>query len=456
MNNETVKKAVALTMSTAMVTTMATGCIFSKSNRLVRYLNSNNYEKAISFYNEWEITEKEHNELVKALGEELDSIVTKYAAEKIDFEEATGIISTINTFGIYELTEPLAVTSATIYELKTSKEMYAQGMEAYENKDYPTTLRCLAGVIEKDKNYESARETFDKAEKEYIEEALKDAKKNAEEENYETAIFTLKECLKYVNDTQEVSTVLEEITEEYEEYKFELAKKELFDEVEKYKDRGDFEEAITYVNSFIDAYGSDDEVDNLQKSCKKDYVDMITNKVEVLRSEKKYLLAIEMLTNAMEIVQSDEFDDLMTVLEKEKPVYLCDLKYQTSNRYEQITEGETPIDTIGNTYEFGNTFEISSECGSWSNDNGYVDYYLGYKYSRLHGVIAVSDSSNNTSCTLTIEGDGKELYSMNINRLTTPTVINIDVSNVNYIKIKTGDAGSGTIYAILSDFYFDL
>lgn len=117
------------------------------------------------------------------------------------------------------------------------------------------------------------------------------------------------------------------------------------------------------------------------------------------------------------------------------------------------------MDTIGNTYSVadGNLFEMSTYKGSWSDpDCGFVDMYLGYKYTAINGVIAVDDASSATSCTISIEGDGVVLYTLTLDRLTTPTSVQVDISNVNVLSIKMSglEQSDATLYAILSNFTF--
>lgn len=74
----------------------------------------------------------------------------------------------------------------------------------------------------------------------------------------------------------------------------------------------------------------------------------------------------------------------------------------------------------------------------------------------LTGTVSVDDiSDQNHECTLKIEGDGVTLFSLVLNRKTIPTKVDIDVSNVNYLKFTLTDSSEGGhIYAILSDFRF--
>ena len=199
-----------------------------------------------------------------------------------------------------------------------------------------------------------------------------------------------------------------------------------------------------------------DEFSALYEKIKSDYVLIIKEKVEDLINNEDYLQAINILNNAQEIVDSEEFAELKTRIEQEKPVYLSDLKYQTSNQFELIEEGEVITDTIGNTYTpNGNLYEMTNSNDGWNENNGSVEYYLGYSYSKMYFKVAVDDISSNISSVMTIYGDDVALYTLNLDRKTVPTEVVIDVSNVNYLSINLAGASDGNITAIIFDGYLE-
>ena len=217
----------------------------------------------------------------------------------------------------------------------------------------------------------------------------------------------------------------------------------------------DIATALTTISEFKNEYGVENnkELDEYVDSISQDYIDMILSRVAKLREEENYILALNILSNASKIIECDEFKTQIDEINAIKPTYLYDLKYSTSNRFEIKDTGEALEDTIGNKYDVGNLFEISSRNGGWGeNDNGSVDYNLGYRFTSLSGRIAVDDISSNVTATLKITGDDVLLYSIDVGRNMTPTPIKINVSNVNWLNISLVDPSDEEIYVILSDF----
>lgn len=68
---------------------------------------------------------------------------------------------------------------------------------------------------------------------------------------------------------------------------------------------------------------------------------------------------------------------------------LSDLKI-TESRYYQHSEDSLKEDTVGNKYTSNNLFTIHAQG---VDGYGYATYYTGRKYSKLSGVVAVSDES---------------------------------------------------------------
>lgn len=197
------------------------------------------------------------------------------------------------------------------------------------------------------------------------------------------------------------------------------------------------------------------ELDEYADFISKEYINTILTKVAKLREEENYAAALNMLNKASEIVQNDEIARQIEEINAIKPVYLSDLKISKSNRFSLRDTGEALEDTVGNKYEVGNLFEISSTTKEWSDpDIGSVDYNLGYQYTTLSGTVAVDDISKDTSGVLKIKGDDVVLYSVKVSRKMTPVSIKVDVSTVDWLNISLESPNNGEIDVILANFKF--
>ncbi len=444
MEYKNIKKVIALS-SVAVAVLSFSGCT-SRTDKIMQSMDEMNYQEALRIYNSWEMDTEERTGFVEAMRTELTEAVDKYANNTITYEDATAIVNTIHEMFLQELSQDEASAYAEIEALKKSKEMFDTGEEALEAKDYLKAIRSFECVISTDCNYESAEEKLAEAEDAYVEDVLAEAQTLIDQNAYDAALELLE---KSSEEMPGIDAISEKITELQVNYVLDMA--------ETSAKSGDYEDALAILGEF-DSTGAGTEVkENIAKAYdtySKEYVSMILQKVEQLRSNKNYIQAIQMLENAYGVVPSSEFTAMIEVINNEKPMYLCEVKCQNQNKYELHTTGDPITDTLGNSYQVGNLHVISTTDGGWSEDDkGYAEYYVGYKYNKLTGVIAPADSSDNINCSISIQGDGVSLLTLDINRLTEPYAFEIDISAVNYLKICSGDVGdSGTFTTILYDF----
>ncbi|MGN0379284.1 MAG: NPCBM/NEW2 domain-containing protein [Butyrivibrio sp.] len=392
------------------VTAAAMSCVGlvgcgTKARDIMKPLENGSYDEAVSVYNEAKLSDKEKASLEKQLHEKLSKTVEDYAADILTYSDAQNIISSISAMNISGLNSDLATSAGSIASLYTSKESYNKGLNFLQQKEYDNAINCFKSVIKDDVNYESATAKIEEA-------------KNL-------AYNSLKENM--------VNTV------------------------DSYIKSGDYASALSVIEAFNgdEKYQIEDsELDKLYDGYVSEYKKLILDKAGKSLENKEYLTALKILDDAQLVVDCTEFSDLREKIMAEKPVYLCDLKYQTSSRFEVKNDGDPLTDTIGNSYTANNNlYELSSYLDSWSNgDVGSVEYYVGYAYNKLHGTVAVDDTSNDVSGVLTVYGDDVVLYTLNLDRKTVPTEIDIDISNVNYLRITLSANTEGTLTAIMSDF----
>ncbi len=431
----------------------------SKIDSITNYLQKEQYDEAVEAFGSLKITDKNREEILSKLSDAISSAVTQYAADEVSYEHASGVLEAINKMHVTGLDSELAVGYSQISSLYRSKEAYSSGVERLEAGDYLSAYSLLRQVIESDRNYENAGEKAADAMSKYEASVIASARAYADEHDYEQAVEALQSAMYNVPDSSNLQSEIQALVKEQEEYLIQAAKDEALSQAESYAADSNYESALEVLNAFKEAYDTEDsEVDSLYDEYSSNYVSFILEKAKALRDNKQYLQALEMLNNASQVVPSPEFSQLIAEINAMKPTYLCEVKCQNSFRYDPLEAGSTVADVIGNTYNPGNLFVISSQMSSWSSHElGFAEYYLGYKYNKLEGIVAVGEDSVNVNCTLTIEGDGVILQTIELTRLTVPTPVSIDVSSVNVLKVSLSfSSGSGsdgdTFYAILSDF----
>lgn len=491
--------------TTAIIAATAVAATFTScgnsEKQILKYIEKGEYDSAVDAYNSNNLNDKQYPSLIDGLSEKIENSITDYANNTTDYNTVMELISAVYKMRISDMDQVLVNCSAKLATLKASKDAFENGNSAMANNDYLTAYQCFKSVYQDDINYNDAVSSSNTALINYKNSVMENAAAYEKENMYDDAIAYLENSRSTIDSEEFISAVDDKITDlevkksEYElqqinSHADELVESGSYDEAidylnseknntnseivslevskkisavrktavvktaSKLKKDGNYEEALGTIKEYTDEYGSEDsEVSQLQSEISNEYVALITEKVTALCNEENYIKALTMLENAQQVVNADEFHAMSDKINEIKPTYLYDLKISESSRYEVIDSGDKLKDTLGNEYDVGNLFQISTTCDGWNIDNGSASYYLGYKYSRIHGIAAVNDISDNTYGKLTFYGDDSVLYSVDLNRTTAAVPIDLDISNVNWLKIElTYEHDNGTLYTILSDF----
>ena len=446
MNTKIIKSliAIAIVVCTALTVCSCGGGI----GTLVTMIDNGQYSEAIAFVDENQIPTEVFSEIEPQLKERIENLVKNYAEETISYSQAKETFDTIKYIcrSGSMLSSELSSAGSALGELQYSKESYASAMEEMQKAEYLSAKGYFENVIEADtKNYADAQAKATQCYENFVNAAITEANNLKSQNNFDEAVQVLYNASYRVDDDR-IDNLIEEIENAKEQHRLQGIKDEVLQDAKDYVSNGDYQSAFDVIKEFEEDYDiTFDDLTTAYNNYKAEYVNFISTKVEALRAEKKYLNALTMLENAKQVVEDAKFTELENTIKSEKPIYLCDLKFQRSSSYETVTSGNALTDNLGNQYSVldGNLFRL--------RDGGYVDYYVGYKYNKISGTIAVCDTSDNATATLTIEGDGIVLQTIEISRLTVPTPFSIDITNVNYLTIKLSDAsGWNTMRVIVS------
>jgi tetratricopeptide (TPR) repeat protein len=437
------KKAAALIAATLMMTNL-TAC-GSKVNEILELVDEGEYSDAADMYQEKNLKDSQTETLCSELKTRIEKAVSDYAANDLDYEDASGIVYGIALLNISELTSSINDAIDQLEELSDSKESYSIAQEYYSDEQYLEAYASYSYVIEADGYYTDAVSKMNICLDKYKSLIQSNVDDYIASGDYDGALSYLSG--RSHSGFDEINAIVEELTED-------VQVQSIIAEADEYTEDGDIQSAISAVTEGEEKYGikNNATLTAYKENITDEYVSMILEKADALCEKENYIAALNMLNTAYDITQSDEIASLIEHIEEIKPTYLYDLKISESSNYEVIDTGDQLMDTIGNTYDVGNLFEISADGGSWSNDEGYAKYCLGYNYATLTGVVSVDDISDTASATLQIEGDDVVLYTLELSRTTTPTNISIDVSSVNWLKISLVNPADGKTYAILSNF----
>lgn len=423
----------------------------SSVDKIVAEIDAKNYDEALDIYDSKTLKEKDIEKLNSEIETRINGYVEAYAGNQISYEELEELLNVVDEMDLDELTEFLVDISIEINELKTSKSNYALAIEYFQNEEYVYAYNYFTEVSEKDGYYKEATEYMNKCVVSFCELVRAEIEDYMQNNNYSDAIYYLSQSKIRAGFSDEAVTAISEMEENVRiENVLYVAKG--------YVDEGDTASALTTIETAKQDYKFVDtkRIDTYADEISQDYIEMIMTKVNELWESKEYVLALKMLNDAQDVIQSQEFSDAVEAINAEKPTYLYDIKCSASNRFEIIDSGDPLIDSVGNVYKIGNLFTVSAKSSDWDDEGGSAEWNLGYRYRAMTGTISVSDTSeNDANAILRIEGDGEVLFAQKLTRTMTPIPIAIDVSAINWLRITVTEAEGGEIAAILSDFVFE-
>lgn len=192
----------------------------------------------------------------------------------------------------------------------------------------------------------------------------------------------------------------------------------------------------------------------------------IYNGEEMVVTETEYLDLVNKLSSTQQSLESAQ-NELKKIKQKkqietssnnnnESFLPLSNLKLSASRFLTQIQDRSLE-DTIGNTYESGNLFEMCAE----DNEYGYASFYLGGKYKKITGNIAISDESDNENELNKQLESYIEIYSKNgenynllytspiLNKISSPinlSTLNLDLSDCEWLEIRHYNNGTYYFY----------
>lgn len=202
------------------------------------------------------------------------------------------------------------------------------------------------------------------------------------------------------NEIETTQKQVNELQEQIKKQQLELDEQNSLDEINKiienatsYWNNNDFVQTLTLLKN---SKTKSTDISSLYEKYSEEYILKLLTQADLLISERKYDVAIEILKEGKSVVYNDKMlNDKINEINNNQPIKLSDLKISASRFFSQ--NQDRPIeDTVGNKYSAGNTYITYAEGES---NYGYATFYLGKKYTSLNGIVAVSDESENRSDT---------------------------------------------------------
>lgn len=374
---------------------------------------------------------------------------------------------------------------------------YNMGISYFDKGDYDNASEELSkvryGTDKYDEAMEKLKEIYEIKQQAY----LKDAQESADNGNYKSAIDTLNTALLYANSDEEKS--IEDKINEYEnlwyrryiesaesdagnghyisaidtlnnalqvypnsaEIKEKLSeyKQLAFAEIKAHADGKEYDEAILKLVELKNAFPNDSEVKKHYDGNYSKYIDGILKESESINKKKGYQKAIQYLNGIKNTVSDEKINNKIDYYYGFEPVYLSDFEIYDYGYSGELKVNETIIDNFESEY----STSMYPTGGGWSGDyvskedDFYATYYIKSQYKTFSGTFAVAYENRNEDRKVRAEiyaDDVKVFTSDTFKSMSKPQRFSIDVSNVDFIKIKwvcVDDDGARTRTATLFD-----
>lgn len=464
MTNKSSKLIAILMLICIMISSLCMGCQKevdgiavkdSTARKILLAIRENNFSEANSLYNGGRISDRTADALSEALPEMLDDFITEYNAGEKDYNTCIKFCDLLSEWTSMDFDSSkykgVRISSDLIYEargtlkrLEESKKTYNKGIERYNDGKWLEAIMNFDSVDKEDANYPDAVSKY----AECFEKINASIEKFFAEGDFERAQDLANEMIRYFqlyapSDGMSADYNYQTYKEKFDEIVAAKKAQAVIDEAMDKYNEGNYMDAFSIMNNYTKEHGSNDAIENTLNELTEEYITMVVQKSSVAIEAKEYLRALEMIKTAMAIVSDERLNAKLDDLNALKPTYLCELSCAEYQNFEQAKYGETYTDVLGNTYDYryGNLFIL--ESWGWG---GNASYCLSYKYEKFSCTITVDDRSQNFEKEFQILGDGVVLYSVKLTRRFSPTVIELDVSNVNWLEFRISqDAKRGTI-----------
>lgn len=177
-------------------------------NSFIYNLNNNNFTKANEIYEKSiKYDRKAQVETEIEVERIINNLVNEFNSDKKGYNELIDLLNSIEKTGI--LKDKVVETKQGIEDLNKSKIAYLKAIEYSKSEDYYNTLVEFNSVIEKDSNYNSAKEKSSEILSKYREQLFKEIDENATKGDYDKSIELLNQLSKISPEDKEIQTKIE-------------------------------------------------------------------------------------------------------------------------------------------------------------------------------------------------------------------------------------------------------
>ena len=415
------------------------------AKKILKLISEHDFAEADSIYNNGRVKDKTAEALSDALPNMLEDFINKYKTGEKDYSTCVKFCKLLQDWiedGLDMDKNLIQDALSTLEKLESSKELYKAGVKLYNDSNWLEAIKSFASVSSDDSNYSDAVAKY----ADCFEKINVSIDQLVSAGNFEQAKEMVNDVLMFFQQYMDAESMNDAYNHDTYQNKYDeivaaekasenaVIRDAAIDEAREEYNKGNYADAFDIIDNYTDEYGSDDVIESTRNEFQNNYVTMIVQKSTEAIEAKEYLRALDMLRNAMSVVSDERLNAKLDELNAVKPTYLCELACAQYENFGQAQAGETYTDVLGNTYDYryGNLFALWTE---YRDAN--AAYCLNYNYDKFSCTITVDNQSDNFDETdFQIIGDGVVIYSVKVSRKFSPTLIELDVSNINWLEFR--------------------
>lgn len=413
-----------------------------KSEKFIAMLKNGEYTEAAAYYqSDLAGDEKELKKVYETVTAEINSLVESYYADNMSYDDAKNGLNAYSNFYATETNNALQRIEA----LKASKDAFTLAEEKFEAEDYRAAHSLYLEVIEDDSNYSSANGKIAECYEIISDQIWANSENSAGEGDYLQAANILENEMTFFNEADRVSanTKIEEYRNQY--------LSENMAQFDNCLTNADYDGCFAMLDTMVSQVGTNEQISQATSNLHAAYENYITEQVNQYLESRDLVTCMQWIRQGQEKIPSSEtFSNLETMLQEYYPVSLYEMEPFAIGD-DSLGKHDTKEDTMGNVRN--NVFRGYAA----SYEEQYNIYNIEGKYNTLKATVAVTKSSIGSEKIgyIKIYGDDLLLWEdTNINAMTEPYEINVNIFGVKHLKIEMcgpGSTGWGGIDVMLCD-----
>ena len=399
-------------------------------DKYIKLVQEGKTEEAQSLYSEKIAgNDQQLDTTYQKVSDDIKKIKDDFNDEVIAYETAREELAGYSSFYKTEVDNAIS----ELDRLKESKAAFQQAEEKYQKEEYEQAYMYYKEVDKEDSGYKAAQAHMQDCYQILLDQVLELAGDYENKKEYLKAIDVLEEKTGIWNDS-DLKMIYEKIDDFKESY---LAEK--IDDLQGFIDTENYEDAYGLLKQVKEDIGEAEMLTDIEEELNENYKKNISDQIDSAIGDRNIEEAMQIVHSAEAYLPEDE--DLLVLEDKIKeyvPVSMSDMEpYAESG----ISTGEN-IDTMGNTYVYAFKGYRDMKDGE-----AYAIYDISGQYNYFNATVAVRKKSNGIDKKfighIRIYGDDRLLWSDdNITSITKPYDIQVDIKNVEDLKIEMYGAGN--------------